>query len=738
MYDSVSKALQHYGHDRYTKPEGTVYPFSDMIDKVLTQDGWIFDTKEQAFFRLPAPTIGPIGTELWLSRLRYYANSMSPWEAWACLQQIGVRHENQELVHLPHVRVKPPSPTITGSLRELRLAIVPQRYQARHSPEAMSRYPIGTGVTPAGYIPRGEMADKVLKNPDQWTFDWDWMMYLYVPEGLPYALDEVLLKRIREHLGFTPTGEDRLPTPLFPMSTNHVTGNPATMHSMIKKFLDGEFTDQDFLPVQGASRRQGLTPTTGSSYKSYPTYQQKKIRVLHPSGATEDFAVPYNMEGFFQFGQLVWPVTDNVMIVPADHCGFSYGDPAFNPCVYQSTHDYLQAIWGRKLDDSDRKWLSKHPYSTDGGVPHEYTPTAVHQMVEPYNFGVSRISVKAGTVVLAGDLLQWAMALGCNPFALADHQTTNAQAVEKINATRGDQDPKMTLEEANQLWRFEFTTDPVRPGVIGETGYASQNGFNVGAQGGHARYIAPRGTPNTWTIALQLKPISEITYEVEPPNPEYVERRGKPVLIITGITDLEGRRLAKLVNSKWEPDEGALALLAEQGKDVVVVPETTEGKAPPPPQATTGAGTNTASSSDTTKQLVPQRSVSTTPQSVERNLSCDVCLTVPPYLCVDESASPICVDCASHALSGSECGVCHSPLKVTQVTLKEVDHGNRLFRYCCNRCKTNYTSAWDSDALHEQLTNRLFYHLATADLTKYNIRMPPASDFPSTVPFTGA
>lgn len=731
VYESVRKALTYYGHDRQNNPGGIVYPFSDMVDKVLTQDGWIYDAREKAFFRLPDVPAEDIGTEQWLKRLLYLANSMSPWEAWNCLQQIGVVYKDQMLMHSLEEGItrlsKPPSPTPTGSIRELRLATVPERYRAGHTAEQFARYPIGTGITANGYLPRAEAMTHVLKAPDQWTFDWNWMMFFHIPEGLPYALRDPLLQRIREHLGFTPSGEDRLSTPIFPMSTSHSTGHPTTMHSMIKKFLDGHFTDQDFLPVQGSGRRS-VTPITPMSGNKY-SYQQKKIRVAHPNGVTEDFVVPYQMEGFFQFGELVWPVNDGVMIVPADHCGFTYGDPAFNPCVYQSTHDYLQAIWGRKLDDSDRKWLSKHPYSTDGGVPHEYTPTAVHQMVEPYNFGVSRVSVKAGTVVLAGDLLQWAMALGCNPFALADRQTTNAQAVEKINATRGEDEPKMTLEEANQLWRFEFTTDPVRPGVIGETGYVSQGGYNVGAQGGHARYIAPRGTPNTWTIALQLKPISEITYEVPPPNPEYVERRGKAVLLISSITDLEGRRLAKVVNNKWEPDEGALALLAEQGKAVITVPETPQGKALTPLPATPGAGTSNTPTSSSAAGTNPQSPTSTTPRSEERAFPCALCETPPPYLGVDESPSPVCSTCTNRALEESLCTKCQTPLSVTQVTLVEADPAERAFRYHCNKCNTVYRSAWDSTAMHEQLTNALFFQLATKDLTKFDIKMAGPATF---------
>lgn len=280
-------------------------------------------------------------------------------------------------------------------------------------------------------------------------------------------------------------------------------------------------------------------------YGSYKAYTPKRILMLHEDGTKQPFTLTYNEEGWLPFARNVWPGTEHEVEIPKAHMAFTYGEPTFNACVYQAADNYMQARWGRKLDDSDRRWLAAHPFATDAGVPQEYTATCVNQLVEPYGMRVSRIRIRKGSLVLGDQIMGWLQALGCNPFAMADRTTSNVEAAAKLG---------MPLDAANLLWRVEFHDDPLPGSIIGERGWTNSTttGVTTGAFGGHARYLAPRARAGDWFVSIQLDVDSQVTYLMDPPNPEYVARKGAPVLQVAQITGPDNTLIAiKSTSGKW-------------------------------------------------------------------------------------------------------------------------------------------------------------------------------------------
>lgn len=320
------------------------------------------------------------------------------------------------------------------------------------------------------------------------------------------------------------------------LDSPHTLKPPMQQHTLFDDPYDDRRFDQYKRTGYGAWDRRVTTTTI-------PAKPTRKIIVIRPDQSEETFTVPYDVEGWFDIAASVWPTVDNVMRIPVEHCRFSFKEPAFNACVYTATNDYMQARWGRKLDDSDRRWLAAHPLSTDGGVPQEYTATCVDQLVAPYGMRVSRVRLRKGSLVLGDSIMGWIQALGCNPFAMADRSTSNAEAAERMG---------LTLEQANQLWRVEFHDDPLPCSIIGERGWSSGNGVATGSMGGHARYMAPRGYANDWFVSIQLDMDTNVQHLVPPPNPEYVARKGDPTLLVSAVTGPDGNLIAEKVNYKWQ------------------------------------------------------------------------------------------------------------------------------------------------------------------------------------------
>jgi hypothetical protein len=249
---------------------------------------------------------------------------------------------------------------------------------------------------------------------------------------------------------------------------------------------------------------------------------------------------------------------DTVLQIPETCVTFKEQDLKFQSCTYDATEQLVQSLFGRKLSPEDRGWLARHPFATDEGIPTEYTATCVQGLVEPYGLRVSRVRVRRGKFTPGQEYTNWKLALGCNPFAMADGKTTNAEAAQKLG---------MSPADADAMFRFEYDDRPLPGSIVGETGWTSSQvtSGGVGAQGGHARYVAPRGGSANWVVSVQLDWANRVEYQKAPVVPAYHgdgtgRRRGKLTLNLSDIRRADGRPVAVLKSGRYRSPEEAAAL----------------------------------------------------------------------------------------------------------------------------------------------------------------------------------
>lgn len=260
--------------------------------------------------------------------------------------------------------------------------------------------------------------------------------------------------------------------------------------------------------------------------------------------------------GWWEAALAAYPSADPKRIrVPLAHVTkLTEGSVYFNACTFDATEAYLKSLFGRMLHSSDKEWLARHPRATDDGVPFEYMASALHELVEVYGFGLSRVRVKAGMLAASDDHKKWARALGCNPFAMIDHRTTNAEAAVKLG---------MSEAQADALFRFEYHPEPLRGSVVGEKGWASTTAGGVGAAGGHARYLAPRARPGDWVISVQMAPLNELAYALALVPTEYVARHGPLSFQTDDIRRPDGTPILPPVSYKPADTSKAVTTLAD-------------------------------------------------------------------------------------------------------------------------------------------------------------------------------
>lgn len=409
----------------------------------------------------------------------------------------------------------------------------------------------------------------------------------------------------------------------------------------------------------------GPKSTQVTGYKPQPS---NKVYVQHKDGSLQSFTVPYDCTGWFDIAKTAYPTKQDkdieAMVIPIDRCEFTYGEPTFNACVYSATQDYIQARWGRKLDDSDRRWLARHPLATDSGIPQEYTVTAIQQLVAPYGMKVSKVRIRAGALVLGDQVMQWAQALGCNPMALADRKTSNAQAAELMG---------MDLSMADQLWRLEFSDVPLPGSIVGERGWSSGAGVQVGSFGGHARYLAPRASAGDWFVSVQLAPISEVEYLCAAPDPEYVERKGAPTLQLAKIVDANGELIAVRDGNKWRAWQDIKAGVPST-PDPVPVPVVQQAATPP-----------------VSKQPVP----------FTHAFTCELCEKPCEEIdrCYERTNIDVCIDCAVDAWDGIQCPECQHEPRWFEIPYPLAMTGES-FEYQCQSCKGEFTVPYDTTERH--------------------------------------
>lgn len=476
-------------------------------------------------------------------------------------------------------------------------------------------------------------------------------------------------------------------------------------------------------------------PSTGSTYVS------RKVYVQHKDGSLQAFSMPYDCHGWFDLATEVYPVTKegstDTITIPIERCEFSYGEPAFNACVYTATQDYISARWGRKLDDSDRRWLARHPLATDGGIPQESTITAIQQLVAPYGMKVSRVRIRAGALVLGDQNMQWAMALGCNPMALADRRTANADAAKLLN---------MDEASANQLWRLEFSDEPLPGSIVGERGWTNGTGVSVGAMGGHARYLAPRARAGDWFVSIQLAPDQEVEYLTAPPDPEYVERKGAPTLLVSRTLGPTGELIAVKDGTTWRRWTDI-----RDGKPATPAPSPVTPPAPTTPSAVVVGPPQLATTASTA--VTPRPAASPYSPSTDTFLCtlcdshCDDIERAYRYTTID-----VCVDCALEAWRGVSCGTCDKSPRWNTLPFPVAVSADEGFEYQCDFCHDPIIVPFETDKKYlKALVNASYACFAdalvaeypdndtpiTTDVSLADLATPPTSDDPADVPYSG-
>jgi len=413
----------------------------------------------------------------------------------------------------------------------------------------------------------------------------------------------------------------------------------------------------------------------GHKYTKGPTTTvsvNRKVAVVWEDKSQQVFTVPYDAKDWFELAKAVWPVEGDTVWIPFEHCLFTHETPVFNACVYTASGDYIQARWGRKLDDSDKRWLAAHPLATDNGIPQEYTATAVDQLVQPYGMRVSRIRIRRGSLVLGESTMGWLHALGCNPFALLDRQTTNAEAAAKIG---------IPVEQANEIWRVEFHDQALPCSIVGERGWSNTSSVTTGSFGGHAKYLAPRAYAGDWFVSLQLDLESNVQHLVAPPNPEYIPRKGRPVLQLAGITGPDKKLIAEKRSGKWVGLGQAVDTASATTNVVVYTPPSPTQDALLPQL---GEGLPFPSEHDATQSSASVCVLCESPLGGDEDYAdarlCD--------LCVDDAWSGyFCVNCGDKfALTGAPelvgfdptsttwvCGACHDEFTVLDASLDKND-----------------------------------------------------------------
>lgn len=176
-------------------------------------------------------------------------------------------------------------------------------------------------------------------------------------------------------------------------------------------------------------------------------------------------------------------------------------------CVYDSTKEYMGNLLGMSMHHTDKWFFNTHPDTEPGGVSLPFTPKVIQQLIEPYGLRIIRIRVKAGELLLRGDIAEWMQYLGVNPIGAQDFRTSN----EEFAKTYGI--PAAGLDES---FAFEFHEEPLRPSIVCE----AKKAHTFTAPSGHASYLAPRSHVGEWWISMQLGKVRDYPWKY-PTVPAY-------------------------------------------------------------------------------------------------------------------------------------------------------------------------------------------------------------------------
>lgn len=202
-----------------------------------------------------------------------------------------------------------------------------------------------------------------------------------------------------------------------------------------------------------------------------------------------------------------------------DNGGAVYTKASKNPnaCVYNATKKYIEAMSLGTFTLGDKDFFVDHPGVTGDGVDRANVLGVAHGLLIPWGLGISRVWVPKMSAV--GDQeREFMTALGCNPMAILDAETSNEEFILQMELDPGSEVADF-IRKSN---RFEFSNYPRGPAVImlsysgtvaPKTNVVGQ-WANAGYGGiGHAEFIGPRDRINTtWHIAFSVDRLENIAY----------------------------------------------------------------------------------------------------------------------------------------------------------------------------------------------------------------------------------
>lgn len=209
-------------------------------------------------------------------------------------------------------------------------------------------------------------------------------------------------------------------------------------------------------------------------------------------------------------------------------------------CAYNATNHYIKSIIGGELVKEDNDWYTLNDMVTSHGLPQGNSFAVLQQLVEPYNLGISRITIPPGSQRFP--LYEpFIASLGCNPFFLTDGMTTNEEALEKMFPDKAERDIARPTFLA--MWRFDCSKTPLSPSIFMNQFNTTQAGHNGGSS-----YRAPRSkhAGENWIMSIQLDRLSNINYLQPVELPEYKEWEGELKLDIEGVKDEDGKTIRAL------------------------------------------------------------------------------------------------------------------------------------------------------------------------------------------------
>ncbi len=251
-------------------------------------------------------------------------------------------------------------------------------------------------------------------------------------------------------------------------------------------------------------------------------------------------------------------------------------------CAYNATNEFMKHWLGRQLDRHDNNWYKLNSLVTEHGLPQAHSFTVIQQLAEPYGAGVSRIIVPRNSRRF-DEHQAFMLALGANPFFMADGKTSNEEAYailypEPVLAKMNLETPlarEQHKKDTFSTWRFECDDQPFRGAIIMRQFQHQSAGHNGGSN-----YIGVRDTADVenWWMAIKLDETDKINYQRKLEIPEYEEWAGAATYRWGGIKDATGRTLnqieADIRKRKFSPK-------GKGGKTTALVPRTSP---PPPPK----------------------------------------------------------------------------------------------------------------------------------------------------------